>query len=60
MIDPLVAVELFGIEEMKPELLAAGAGKVDLAFGAGTDVENGRLDSRPFSTAIGRYDRAGL
>ena len=25
MIDPLVAVELFGIEEMKPELLAAGA-----------------------------------
>ena len=25
MIEPLVAVELFGIEEMKPELLAAGA-----------------------------------
>ena len=25
MIDPLVAVELFGIEEMKPELLAAHA-----------------------------------
>ena len=25
LIEPLVAVELFGIEEMKPELLAAGA-----------------------------------
>ena len=25
LIDPLVAVDLFGIEEMKPELLAAGA-----------------------------------
>ena len=60
LIDPLVAVELFGIEEMKPELLAAGAGKVDLAFGAGTDVENRRLEPRPSSTAIERYDRADL
>ena len=80
MIEALVAVKVFEVEEKKPELLAAGAHiradgaarssgfissipksstatsgsiKVDLAFGGGTDVENGRLDSRPFNTAIG-------
>ena len=28
---------------------------MDLAFGAGTDVESRRLEPRPFNTAIGRY-----
>ena len=44
----------------KSSTATSGSIKVDLAFGAGTDVENGRLDSRPFNTAIGRYDRADL
>ena len=37
----------------KSSTATSGSIKVDLAFGAVTDVENGRLDSRLSSTAIG-------
>ena len=87
MIEALVAVKVFEVEEKKPELLAAGAHiradgaarssgffsstsktltatsasiKVDPAFGAGADVADRRLTSRPFNITTARYDRADL